>query len=290
MDPARASESAKGVAAHRAMEAEEPAELRILDDGIARAMLGDRWTVIGVSRLPHRVALWISERFAPGLHDYLVARARFIDDLLIRAMEGGVTQLVILGAGFDSRPYRIPGLADRARVFELDRPASQREKLEALSRALGEVPGHVTFIPVDLGADAFAERLLAAGYDAARATMFVLEGLTMYLRPGAVDEALASIRSLAGAGSSVVFDYTYPEVLAGTHAHRTARNLKRRMDRNGEPFAFAIARGGAGRFLAPRGFELLQDVDHEGLDRAYFAGRRRGACPIFSVAHAAVSR
>ena len=290
MKGARASEAAKGVAAHRAIEAEKPASVRILNDTVARKLLGSEWTVIGISRLPHRIALWITEQFAPGLHDYLVARARFIDERVQEGMRGGVTQLVILGAGFDSRAYRIPGIQDRVRVFEVDRPASQQEKLDALSRALGKIPHHVTYVPIDFHTDALPERLRESGYSDAQLTMFVMEGLTMYLRPDAVDETLAFVRAHASVGSSIVFDYTYPEVLSGTFPHRTARNLKRRMDRLGEPFAFGIPRGGAQEFLAARGFELLQDVDHDGLDRAYFSGQRRRACPIFSVAHAAVVR
>jgi methyltransferase (TIGR00027 family) len=252
-------------------------------------MLGSGWTVIGISRLPHRVALWIHEHFVPGLHDYVVARARHIDDRVQELIRDGIAQLVILGAGFDSRAYRIDALRDRVRVFEVDHPASQREKLTAVARAIGCIPDHVTYVPVDFQTQSLADRLLESGYHDRQRTLFVMEGVTMYLQPEAVDATLAFVRARSGAGSSILFDYTFPEVLSGTFPHRSAQGLKKIAAKTGEAFTFGIPVGGAEKFLSPRGFALLEDVDHDALDRAYFSGQpRRRACPIFSIAHAAV--
>lgn len=291
MREGRASETAKGVAASRAMEAELPEETRILGDSVARKLLGRRWTVIGRSVLPHRVALSIHRHFVPGLHDYLVARARYIDDRVQDRLDEGVDQLVILGAGFDTRAYRIDGLRGRVSVFEVDHPASQREKLDALARAFGAVPEHVTFVPVDFHTQALGQRLRESGYREGAPTLFIMEGVTMYLSPTAVDETLAFISGHSGAGSSVVFDYTYPEVLTGASPHKAAQGLKKMSARTGESFTFGIPNGRVEPFLRERGFVRVRDMDHDGLDRAYFAGQpHRRTCPIFSIAHAAVAR
>ncbi len=289
MREGRASESAKGVAASRAMESEAPEGVRILHDPLTRKLLGPRFTVLGESVIPHRVALWIHRRVIPGLHDYLVARARYIDECVQDRVREGIRQLVILGAGFDTRAYRLDGLRDRVRVFEVDHPASQREKQESLVRALGSVPAHVTYVPVDFQTQTLAERLRSAGYGDGQRTFFVMEGVSMYLDPGSVDATLDFVRGRSGAGSSIVFDYTYPEVLDGTLRHGSVRGLKRIQASTGETFRFAIPKGGAKGFLASRGFALLRDVDHAALDAAYFSGRgRRAACPVFSIAVAAV--
>lgn len=291
MRKGRASETAKGVAASRAMEAELPEAARILSDTVARKLLGRRWTVIGRSLLPHRIALSIHRHFVPGLHDYLVARARYIDDLVRDRLGEAIAQLVILGAGFDTRPYRLDGLRDRVGVFEVDHPASQREKLDALAGAFGAVPGHVAFVPVDFQTQTLAQGLRQSGYREEAPTLFIMEGVTMYLSPAAVDETLAFIRSHSGPGSSVVFDYTYPEVLTGAFPHKAAQGLKKMSARTGEPFTFAIPNGRVEPFLGDRGFAQVRDIDHDGLDCAYFAGQpHRRTCPIFSIAHAAVAR
>lgn len=286
----RASKTAKGVAACRAAEAERPANTRVLDDSLVRKLLGPGWTVLGTSRLPHRIALWLFDLFVPGLQEYLAARARHIDECVRSRVADRTTQLVILGAGYDTRAYRLDGLRDRVRVFEVDHPASQREKKHDLVRVLGALPENVTYVAVDFVTQRLAERLRESGYDERQRTLFVMEGVTLYLDAAAVDATLAFVRGHSGAGSSIVFDYAYPEVIDGTLRHRSAKGLKRAVESAGEPFGgFVIPRGGAKAFLEERGFALLQDADHAALDAAYFSGCDRHACPLFGIAHAAVS-
>ena len=93
----------------------------------------------------------IDRRF-PGPRPSAVARTRILDDALVAALDGGIEQLVILGAGYDSRPYRLPGCA-RVRVFEVDHPDTQAVKCRVLGRVLGQLPAHLGFVGVGFDPD-----------------------------------------------------------------------------------------------------------------------------------------
>ena len=99
-----------------------------------------------------------------------------------KSIDEGLEQLVILGAGYDSRPYRIDGL-NEIRVFEVDHPDTQAVKIEKIKEIFGSLPHHVVYIPADLASDDFVQRLLDRGYDRSRKTLFIMEGVIFYIPP-----------------------------------------------------------------------------------------------------------
>ena len=137
----------------------------------------------------------LAERLSPGLTAYVLTRHRFIDDRLRRALAGDVRQLVLLGAGYDSRAYRFaPELAGRP-VFEVDFPATSRRKSRILSRRAETLPRvDVRRVEIDFEVDSLAARLREAGFRSGRRTFFVWEGVSMYLTRAAVKDTLATIR------------------------------------------------------------------------------------------------
>ena len=112
-----------------------------------------------------------------------------IDEELVRALNGGTRQVVILGAGFDCRAYRIAGI-EQERVFELDHPATQQAKRHCLTRLLGAMPDHVELVGIDFNRQSLDERLPAAGLVATSPTLWIWEGVTNYLTAAAVDGTL----------------------------------------------------------------------------------------------------
>ena len=140
-----------------------------------------------------------------------IARTRFIDDSLLDAVRAGVAQVVILGAGFDCRAYRLPSLA-QATVFEVDHPATQHAKRACLSRCLDELPGHVRFVDIDFNAQRLDARLVQVGLSANVPTFWIWEGVTNYLTDEAVSDTLNSIRQVAP-HSQLVFTYIHRGVL-----------------------------------------------------------------------------
>src|SRR5262249_40175143 len=143
-----------------------------------------------------------------GPRGTVAVRTRYIDDALGAALRRGANQVVILGAGFDCRAYRIPGI-ERARVFEVDHPATQAKKKAVIARRLAEVPPHVTFVPVDFSTDSLGAVMPRSGYRRDAVTFFICEGVTHYLSLEAVDTIFRHVVDNAQAGSQIVFTYIH---------------------------------------------------------------------------------
>jgi methyltransferase (TIGR00027 family) len=139
---------------------------------------------------------------------YIAARTRFTEDALCAAVERGVRQVVVLGAGLDTIAYR-GALGDRVRIFEVDHPATQDWKRQRLAAAAIAHPSTLTFAPVDFERETLAEALSAAGFDPSQASFFSWLGVVPYLSETAAFGTLRYIGSLPG-GAEVVFDYSNP--------------------------------------------------------------------------------
>jgi methyltransferase (TIGR00027 family) len=131
----------------------------------------------------------------------MAARTRFIDDQLLRAVERGVRQVVLVGAGYDGRPLRFSDTP--VRWVEVDHPATQADKRRRLHR-IGAAAGHITFVSVDLLEDDLDAELANAGHDPAQPSLWVCEGLFPYLPRPAVDALCRTVRSRSGPGSALV--------------------------------------------------------------------------------------
>src|SRR5262245_50842178 len=162
-----ASRTAELVALYRAIESLRSATTRLFDDPLAPAFLGSRFRwALRAYRIPAIGAAvpWsIIDGHWSGPRGTVAVRTRYLDDALGAALRRGANQVVILGAGFDCRAYRIPGI-ERARVFEVDHPATQAKKKAVIARRLAEVPPHVTFVPVDFSTDSLGAVMPRSGY------------------------------------------------------------------------------------------------------------------------------
>ena len=149
------------------------------------------------------------------LSSYLAARTLFFDRVIVRTLDGGITQAVITGAGYDGRAFRYakPGV----RWFEVDHPATQNDKRERLER-LGIDSGAITYVAADFATDDVAASLLAAGLDVARATVFICEGVAVYLERSVLVALLRAIREVAAPRSRFAVSFSMtpdnPEAVA----------------------------------------------------------------------------
>lgn len=273
-----------GVALIRALEALKPEGERICSDPYAvRFLDADTRAKIespgGVKELWDRL-----ERGLPGLAGSIVARVRYFDDFARAVVAGGTEQVVILGAGYDTRAYRLDEL-NRALVFEVDHPGTQPVKKEKILEIFGSLPGHVTYVPVDFEADSLAEKLAEHGYDPSRKTLFVWEGVTMYIPLEAVDRTLAFITRNSGKESTVIFDYGRPPQSNSPRG----KKFQRHVERQGEPTKFGLEPGTVKPFLAERGFTEICDVTGEDYRQLYFHGKNEGRrVSSLAFAHAVV--
>ena len=290
MKKGKPSATAEGNAALRAAEWLRPEDERVCYDQFARRFLGLRFGVIVRSRLLTRIALWYAERILPGASDSLAARTRYIDDYLKQCIDDGIEQLVILGAGYDSRAYRFDELRPRIRVFEVDHPDTQRAKIQKVKRIFGSLPSHVTYVGLDLDEKKLGEGLLKAGYRKDKKTLFIWEGVTVYLTPEAVDETLAFVAENAGKGSSIIFDYAFQFALDATSDSEEAKKWRKAYERRGEPPKFALKEDEVEGFLSKRGFYQVKSVSMESLENVYFRsnGISRKVTRLGAIVHADV--
>ncbi|HJQ84655.1 MAG TPA: SAM-dependent methyltransferase [Candidatus Binatia bacterium] len=259
MREGRPSRTAELMALFRALETVRPARTRLFEDPLAAQFLGALFrTVLLLGRLPGGVdaITWIIERRWGGPLGSGVCRTRYIDDALSAAVRGGVEQVVLLGAGFDARPYRLAGI-ERARVFEVDHPATQAVKR---ARLAGAIPRHVTFVPVDFARDRLDDAMAAGGFRRDRRTFFLWEGVTNYLDAAAVDATLGWIAAAGGPGSELLFTYVDRAMLDGSRAFEGAAEGRATVGRFGEPFTFGLDPATIDAYLAARGLDLVEDV------------------------------
>jgi len=250
------------MALFRALETTHAPSDRLIEDRFAAGFLPPALrAVLELSRVPLLGTLvpWIIDRWWPGPRGAGIVRTRFIDDALRTALAAGARQVVILGAGFDSRAYRIPG-AEHARVFEVDHPATQAVKRTRLARRLGRVPGHVAFVPVDFTRDALSERLGESGFAKTARTFVIWEGVTNYLTAEAVDATFRALAGLLAPGSAVLFTYIDRGILDGSKHFAGADESIATVQRVGEPFTFGFEPAELPGYLGARGFVLVEDV------------------------------
>jgi methyltransferase (TIGR00027 family) len=290
MKTSRASKTAAQMAVSRAIEARRPPADRICFDPIAERLLPRRYRAALVAAPVRALGESLIERMFPGHHHYVLVRTRYLDDFLVERL-GGAEQLVVLGAGFDSRAHRFAEALRGVAVFEVDHPATSSAKRARIDAALGGAAAPVTYVPVDFDHDTLAAALPRAGYRAGARTVFLWEGVTPYVSAAGVDATLAFIRSTGGAGSSVVFDYVLRAALEGACTLRGARNEVERMKRTDEPFVFGIDADEITPYLAARGFTAVRDAGADELGARYLRGARatRYVKPWWRIVHADVA-
>jgi len=279
----KASLTAELTTAARAAESMRREDRRLCYDPLARELLSGPLRMVVRIPLLTGFILWFVERLAPGVPGEVLSRTQYIDDCLKARIDDGIEQLVVLGAGYDSRPYRFEELKGRVTVFEVDHPATQDVKRRRVRRLLGHPPDGVVFVPIDFERERLDARLSANGYDRRLKTFFIWEGVSYYLTASAVDETLGFVANNSGSGSSIVFDYAFEEVLAGaSQAKQTTRALAA-WERVAAPlttaehFVFGIEEGTIEEFLSARGFSQIVNINHDFIESAYFKGRKQGS-------------
>ena len=286
-----ASITAENTAAVRAYESVRPAAERICYDPFAKYFLADSLAreKKNPALLSEIISTW--DRNLPGVCDSVLARTRFIDDCLAQALQAGIGQLVIMGAGYDTRAIRSDALKHRVSVFELDHPATQKIKKQRLQMSFGRLPDHMTFVPIQFESEQIAPKLIKNGYDPLLKSFFIWEGVTYYIPASVVDHTLKFISTQSGPGSSVIFDYFPPSVADGTCLAPEAAGLREGVKQFGEEIIFGIEPDSIHTFLDSRGFSTVKGFTSLDYYQAYFTGsnRNRTVSDIFAFVWAKVN-
>jgi methyltransferase (TIGR00027 family) len=209
----------------------------------------------------------------------IVARARFIEDLVVQRITQGVGQYVILGAGLDTFAQRRPELAARLVVFEIDRPRPQAWKRQRLVELGFGIPPFLRLVPVDFEAgDGWWERLAAAGFDAGQAAVVASTGVSMYLTLDAITATLRQVATLAP-GSTFAMSFMLPIELADPDLRPGIERAAAGARANGTPFISFFTPAEMLALARDAGFKQVQHVSAEMLALCYFADRTDGLRP-----------
>ena len=286
-----ASRTATLVALYRAIESSRSATTRLFEDPFAPAFLGWRlrWA-LALSGLPVVGAAlpWsLIDGHWPGPRGTVAVRTRYIDDALGRALRRGVDQVVILGAGFDSRAYRIRRI-EQTRVFEVDHPATQARKKDVITRRLGALPPHVTLVPIDFTTHTLDTVMPGSGYRSEARTFFICEGVTHYLSAPVVDTVFRFVCRNSAAGSQMVFTYIHRGMLDGSVSFVGADKSLATVRRAGEPYTFGFDPVELPPYLAARNLILIEDVGASTYRERYLRPLGRGHQPLAEFQRAAL--
>jgi methyltransferase (TIGR00027 family) len=213
---------------------------------------------------------WLMRKMFPtGIHEYVLARTYLFDEAFVDALDRGFSQVVLLGAGMDTRALRFQDKNKGAKIFELDIDATQRYKRELYKRKKTALPDTLVFVSIDFNKQRLADVLTQAGYREGQQTLFLWEGVTMYLEPEAVDGTLSFVRNSAAEGSIVAFDYVRASVLRREDTLYGEKGSYDRVARAGERWTFGIEDGAIEGFLTQRGLKLLSHYMPSDLEAAY---------------------
>jgi methyltransferase (TIGR00027 family) len=183
----------------------------------------------------------------------MILRTRFIDAALKRAVEGGIRQIVILGAGFDSRAYRFRDLLEKCRIIEVDAKATQEYKKRRIEAVAGHAPSNLIYVSVDFAADNIGDALIEAGFCEGEKSFFIWEGVSMYLPEVSVREALRTVASLSAVGSTLVLDYA--NSLGIELTKQSSQGPVALAASWGEPWIFGVPGANGDQFFRELGFD-----------------------------------
>jgi methyltransferase (TIGR00027 family) len=269
----RPSVTAEVVALARATERLRPAADRILDDPYAELFLGRAMRTALAAWKVNGPTARLAKRLDPGALAFVPARHRYIDEQLTALLDGGAEQLLLLGAGYDSRAYRFAErLGDRP-VFEVDLAPISRRKGGIVERHRAELPAvDLRRVEIDFETETLADTLGAAGFSTGARTFVVWEGVSMYLTRAAVKGTLAAVGDLCGPGSRLSMDMWHlvddPGPL-GT-IRRAGPGV---LSMIGEAVTFGVHPEEIGFFLERQGWMLVDLATNDDLVERYTAGR-----------------
>ena len=284
--------TAQGVAKQRLIETIAGPEKSVINDPYA-----DKFVIgSGVIKLMgHRLNVWLTSKLAPGFHEHLISRTRFIDDLIEKSAKEGVQQYVILGAGYDSRANRL-NLPPSLKIFEVDQPEVSDIKLSKLPKDLPNLE-NITYVNVDFSYQSLSEQLLTAGFDQTKSTIITLEGVSQYITKEAVSSTIQELSLITKDARSIFFMSYVDELLKKDPAACFGKgypNPSKKADliqtlsaKVGEPWISFYRDEEVESILAENGYAIKENVTLEDLNSLYFSpvGRALPENQIFKLEH-----
>ena len=266
-----------GPAVMRAMENLLPEDKRLFEDPYSEKFLSPFYKFFVILMRSPKILnflIKIRERLTPGVIGGLICRTRYIDDVLNNAIKEGVGTVVNLGAGMDTRAFRIPGI-ENIQYFELDFPELQKAKRAYIDKKIGELPSNVSLVPIDFNSQELGEELKKAGYTLSSKTLFIWEGVTQYISKEAIDNTMKYVAQ-ASTGSKIVFTYVLESFIDGSHIPDGLNSLYKFTLKKKKPLWFCgFEPAEMHEYLSKYSLSLIEDVGHEEFLERYIKPKGR---------------
>ena len=288
--------TAQGVAKQRLIESLAKPNKRVIYDPYAK------YFVLGASiikLLGHKISVWLGEKMVPGMHEHLICRTRFIDDLIEESTSAGIEQYVILGAGYDSRAHRLK-LPPKLKIFEVDQPEVQVIKRSKLPKSISNGE-NIIYVSIDFNNQSLKEQLLDAGFDKSKSTIYTLEGVSQYIPKEALSSTLKELATLnANSNSKIFISYVNKLLLEDSKAcfgmgysrpEKAIKFIINGAKKVGEPWISFYSAEEIQNLLSENGFIVIENQTLADLNSKYFApvGRLIPEDFIFKLEHFVVA-
>ena len=289
--------TAQGVAKQRLIESLAKPDKRIIYDPYAK------YFVLGASILKlmgHKFSVWLGDKIVPGMHEHLISRTRFIDDLIEKGASTDIEQYVILGAGYDSRAHRLK-LTSKLKIFEVDQPEVQKRKLSRLPDKTTNKE-NVTYINVDFNNQSLKEQLLNAGFNQSKSTIYTLEGVSQYITKKAFNSTLKELAVLNQNSNSKIFiSYVNklltddPKACFGSgypNPEKAVNFIKNTSAKVGEPWISFYSAKEIEDLLSQNNFTVIENKTLADLNSKYFTpvGRTIPENDVFKLEHFVIAK
>ena len=207
----------------------------------------------------------------PGINTYIIARTAYFDSHFRSALEKQVPQIVILGAGYDSRAIRFSGLLQNTKVFELDNQPTQDRKKACLEKAKLDIPKQLIFTPIDFNQESLGDALKKVGYQEDQETLFLWEGVSYYLDPESAGKTLDFFSHASHQDSKIVFDYTISITEEDLQESYGSKAFLESMSQHhaDEAFMFSIPDDELDSFLEKRGLDCREHLNNNEIEERF---------------------
>ncbi|MEE8435558.1 MAG: SAM-dependent methyltransferase [bacterium] len=274
MDEGQPSNTAQILARHRALHLMVDGDPKIYGDRLAMDFLGSE----EITRLEANPEIFQTPQ-SRSLRAVAVLRQRYVEDELAKAVQRGVSQYVILGAGLDPFAYQRPDSFRALRIFEVDHPLTQQWKRRRLEQLDIAIPNALTFIPIDFDVQTLAEGMAASTFSEKDAAFFSWLGVTQYLTEAAVFGTLAYVASHTAPGSEIVFQIILPASSLNAEDKALVSSTSQRAAGYGEPWLSYFEPEEIETRLKGMGFGNVVHFGAKEASAKYFQGRTDGLTP-----------
>jgi len=270
VEPGKHSYMAEGTALLRAAHQVLDADPKILDDPLAVTLMGADTEDVIAADLERQQSVYLR-----NARTFAVLRSRYVDDELTAALQRGIGQYVILGAGLDTTPYRSAHASRDLTTFEVDHPDTQRWKLEKLRQADIHIPANLHHVTIDFEHQSLAEGLAAGGFNADIPTFFSWLGVTYYLTPESVFDTFRFVATMPPA-SQITFDFTLADSELDAEGLEGYQRISRHLEKYGEPWLARFAPGKLADDLRVLGYSQVSHFSQELAWERYLKNRTDG--------------